>query len=184
MFMYVAQVLFGITWVIHDDREHYQTLKYIYISPANYYVYILGRSVSKIVVTTFGVIITLGFGILALNIPIALFVVNWPLLALAMGLGLACIISFGLALAGISFLTAKHDQGMNEGIAGVFYLFCGAIFPISRLPAWSTPLATVLPITYWLYVVRVAFFGEGSGVANLDSTVAGLNIPWRWPFWR
>ena len=50
-FMYIAQVLFGITWVIHDDREHFRTMKYIYISPANYFVYMLGRTLSKIVIS-------------------------------------------------------------------------------------------------------------------------------------
>jgi ABC-2 type transport system permease protein len=176
MFMYCAQVLFGITWVIHDDREHYQTLKYIYISPSNYYVYILGRAVSKIVVTTFGVIITLLFGIYALQIPITLLGINWLYLALGMGLGLACVISFGLALAGISFLTAKHDQGMNEGIAGIFYLFCGVIFPISILPSWSTSFAMSLPITYWMYVMRVALLGADSGAVGLDGALAGYDV--------
>ncbi|MGB2825284.1 MAG: ABC transporter permease, partial [Thermoplasmata archaeon] len=25
LYMFVAEVLFGVTWVIHDDREHYMT---------------------------------------------------------------------------------------------------------------------------------------------------------------
>ncbi|MCJ7464225.1 MAG: ABC transporter permease, partial [Thermoplasmata archaeon] len=33
MYMFVADVLFGVTWVIHDDREHYMTLKQVYIAP-------------------------------------------------------------------------------------------------------------------------------------------------------
>ncbi|MBI5001369.1 MAG: ABC transporter permease [Euryarchaeota archaeon] len=176
LFMYVAQVLFGVTWVIHDDREHYQTLKYIYISPANFYVYILGRSVSKIAVTTIGVIVTIIFGVTALGIQMPLSNISWPLMLLGMSIGLACIIAFGLALAGVSFLTARHAGGMNEGIAGIFYLFCGAIFPITVLPSWSWPLASVLPITYWLYVMRVAFFGLGSGVASYDAMLAGYDI--------
>jgi len=153
-FMYVAQVLFGVTWIIHDDREHFQTMKYIYISPSNYFAYMIGRSISKIVITTFAVIITMGFGIFFLGIPLDIFSVNWPFFLLIMGIGILCIMSFGLALAGISFLTAKHSGGMNEGIAGLFYLFCGVVFPISILPAWGISFAKILPITYWLDLVR------------------------------
>jgi ABC-2 type transport system permease protein len=180
LFMYVAQVLFGITWVIHDDREHYQTLKYIYISPANFYMYILGRSISKIIITTVGVIITLAFGVLALDIPIGLGTINWPLLILGIVIGLTCIISFGLALAGVSFLTAKHAQGMNEGIAGLFYLFCGVIFPLSTasgpvLPTWSHPFALILPVTYWMHIMRAALFGIGSSVVGYDTALSGFS---------
>jgi ABC-2 type transport system permease protein len=174
-FMYVANVLFGVAWVIHEDREHYQTLKYIYISPANFYAYILGRSTGKILLTTFSVIITLLFGIFALDIQMPLSAMNWPLLVLGMGLGLACITAFGVALAGISFLTARHAVSMNESVAGIFYLFCGAIFPISALPAWSWAFAKVLPVTYWLYVMRMALFGSGSEVAAVDAALSGYD---------
>ena len=160
-FMFVAQVLFGVTWVIHDDREHYQTLKYIVISPASFYVYILGRSISKIAITALGVVITLAFGVIALGVPIDILLMNWPLLMVGMFLGLACIIA----------LTARHAQGMNEGIAGLFYLFCGVIFPISALPEWSWWFAKILPVTYWLHVMRAAFFGDDSGVVGLDKAL-------------
>jgi ABC-2 type transport system permease protein len=177
LFMFVAQVLFGAAWVIHEDREHYQTLKYLYISPANFYAYILGRSMGKIALTFLSVIITLLFGVLALGMSIPLEAVNWPLLTVAMVLGLACVTAFGLALAGISFLTARHAISMNESVAGLFYLFCGAIFPISALPVWSWPLAKAIPVTYWLYVMRVAMFGEGSDIAAVDLAMSGYDAP-------
>jgi ABC-2 type transport system permease protein len=82
-----------------------------------------------------------------------------------------CIMTFGLALAGISFLTAKHSGGMNEGIAGLFYLFCGVVFPISVLPAWGVAFAKILPITYWLELVRRAL-GLGVGI---DPSLSGIS---------
>ena len=114
-YMYVAQVLFGIVMVIHEDREHYQTLKQIYIAPISFYVYVLGRAVPKIVITTIAILITLAFGVLVLGLDINLAAVNWGLLALAMAVGLMCICMIGIALAGVSFLTAKHGMGINEG---------------------------------------------------------------------
>src|SRR5512147_686071 len=69
-YMYVAQVLFGIVMVIHEDREHYQTLKQVYIAPISFYVFIVGRAASKIIVTTFAIIITLAFGVFALDLQL------------------------------------------------------------------------------------------------------------------
>jgi ABC-2 type transport system permease protein len=169
-YMYVAQVLFGIVWVIHEDREHYQTLKQIYMAPISFYVYIVGRSVSKIILTTAAILITLVFGIAVLQLPLSLGAVNWPLFALAMVMGLLCIIMIGIALAGVSFLTAKHGAGINEGIAGMFYLFCGVVFPILVLPDWGQAVGKAIPITYWLELVRRSL-QPGSGV----SAIGGLS---------
>ena len=170
-FMFVAQVLFGVTWIIHDDREHFQTMKYIYISPSNYFTYMIGRSISKLIITSVAVAITLIFGVLFLEIPLNIFAVNWPLFLLIMAIGIACVMSFGLALAGVSFLTAKHSGGMNEGIAGLFYLFCGVVFPISILPAWGITFAKILPITYWLDLIR-RVLNLGADVDPLLSSVS------------
>jgi len=155
-YMYVAQVLFGVVFVIHEDREHYQTLKQVYIAPISFYLYIVGRAVPKIVITTIAAIITLSFGVVFLGLPIDLGTVNWPLLLLAMAIGLFCICMIGIALAGVSMLTAKHSMGINEGIAGMFYLFCGVTFPITFLPTWGQVIGLTIPITYWLEVVRRA----------------------------
>lgn len=172
-FMYVAQVLFGVTWIIHDDREHFQTMKYIYISPSNYFAYMLGRSISKLIITSFAVVITMAFGVFFLGIPLNIFAVNWALFAVVMVIGVLCIMAFGLALAGISFLTAKHSGGMNEGIAGLFYLFCGVVFPVSILPGWGIAFAKTLPITYWLELVRRSLnLGVGVDAALAEASTA------------
>lgn len=156
LYMFVAEVLFGVTWVIHDDREHFMTLKQVYIAPMNFYVYILGRSAIKIAITTFGVIITLVFGVLVLGVGINLAEVDWLLLSTSLALGLVCICILGLALGGVSFLTAKHSIGINEGLAGVFYVMSGVVFPITILPTWAQSISRVLPVTYWMETVRRA----------------------------
>ncbi len=170
-FMYVGQVLFGVAQLVHEDREHYQTMKYIYISPSNYFSYMIGRTFSKLLITTFGVAITMAFGIFMLGVPLNIFDVNWLLFLAVMVIGIFCIMAFGLALAGVSFLTAKHQGGMNEGIAGVFYLFCGVVFPVSALPSWGGSFAKILPITYWMELIRRSL-DLGVGV---DSTLAGYS---------
>ena len=83
LYMYVADVLFGVTWVIHDDREHYMTLKQVYIAPISFYMYIFGRAAIKTAITSMGVVLTLLFGVLVLGVEIDLAVIDWPLLILA-----------------------------------------------------------------------------------------------------
>ncbi|NLK25785.1 MAG: ABC transporter permease [Euryarchaeota archaeon] len=160
-YMFVAQVLFGTASVIHEDREHYQTLRHIYIAPISIYAYIIGRATSKVILTTLSVIITLAFGMGVLGLPLDLLRVDWPLFALTMVLGLACITALGITLAGASLLIAKHSIGINEGIAGTFYLFCGVVFPLTALPAWGQAIGLAIPITYWLEGIRRTLYPGG-----------------------
>ena len=159
-YMFVAEVLVGVTWVIHDDREHFMTLKQVYIAPIHFYTYVFGRSAIKIAITSAGVLVTLIFGVAVLGVDIDLTSVDWPLfiVSLVLGLGLLCVM--GLALGGLTFLTAKHELGINEGIAGVFYVLSGVIFPITILPAWAQQISLVLPVTYWMEALRRGLMPE------------------------
>lgn len=168
-FMFVAQVLMGATYVIMEDREHYQTLRQIYIAPVSLQVYIIGRSMSKVLLTSLSAVISMAFGMGVLGLPIHLMRVDWPLFFLAMIIGLGCILAIGIALAGITFLTAKHSTGINEGIAGAFYLFCGTLFPLTVLPPWGQSIGMIIPITYWLELVRRSLYPWG-GI----ETISGL----------
>ena len=176
LYMYVAEVLFGVTWVIHDDREHYMTLKQVYIAPINFYAYILGRSAIKIAITTAGVLITLVFGVAVLGVDIFPGQVDWLLLLGSLVLGLGCICVLGLALGGITFLTARHSIGINEGVAGVFYVMSGIIFPITALPGWAQSISKALPVTYWMDSMRRALMPEAMDALRLAESgdITGL----------
>ena len=45
---------------------------------------------------------------------------------------------------------------LGDLLAGALYLFSGAVFPLDVLPAALRPLGLVLPVTYWLEVIRRA----------------------------
>lgn len=176
LYMYVAEVLFGVTWIIHDDREHYMTLKQVYIAPINFYAYILGRSAIKIAITTAGVVITLFFGVVVLGVDIFLADIDWLLLLGSLSLGLGCICVLGLALGGVTFLTARHSIGINEGVAGVFYVMSGIIFPITALPTWAQSISKALPVTYWMDSMRRALMPEAMDALRMAETgdITGL----------
>jgi len=153
-YMYIAEVLFGVTWVIHDDREHYMTLKQVYIAPINFYTYILGRAAIKIAITTIGVVVTLAFGVIWLGVDIDVTAIDWVVFFPAFLLGMLTILIMGLALGGVTFLTAEHGIGINEGVAGIFYVLSGVIFPITILPSWAQTISHWLPVTYWMEAIR------------------------------
>jgi ABC-2 type transport system permease protein len=172
-YMFIAEVLFGVTWVIHDDREHYMTLKQVYIAPISFYTYILGRAAIKIAITAIGVVLTLAFGVFALGVEIDFGAADWVMFVPALVTGLLTILIMGLALGGVTFLTAQHGVGINEGDAGIFYVLSGVIFPITVLPAWAQQISKVLPVTYWMEALRRGLSPELMfvlpGTSGLDS---------------
>jgi len=171
LYMYVFNVLFGISYVVQEDREHYKVLKYLYISPSNLYVYLIGRGVSKFLVTTVSVLITFAFGVAFLGVPIVLSTLSPLYLLASFVLGLSSLVAFGIVMAGISLLVARHNFYIGESLAGIFYLFCGVLFPLSVLPPWGEAIGRLIPITYWLEVTRRSLLGYG------DPTLAALSGP-------
>src|SRR6058998_481061 len=106
-FIFVGNTLFGTFQVIQSDREWYQTLRYVYISPISYYTYIVGRAATKVLVATFAVIITLAFGVAFLRIQLDLTLGEVPAFAVALVLGALTLVGIGVSLAALSFVTAR-----------------------------------------------------------------------------
>lgn len=171
-FILVAQIMLSMGWVIHEDREHYEVLKYVYISPVSFYVYLLGRACSTALVALISVAISLLFGVAVLRMPIDFLSVNYAALGLSLIIGLVAIASFGMILASVALLTARHGGGtVGEAVSGIFYLFCGVLFPVSVLPPWAQALSEVLPLTYWMNAIRGSMFGAGPAEITNDLAV-------------
>ncbi len=159
-YQYVPAVLSGISWTIIDDREHYRTLKYIYIAPVNIPLYLFGRGVAKFITGSFAVLITLLAGFLLLKVPFDFQQVNWPLFVVSLILGILMLALLGLLLAGITLITARHSYYIGDVVASGLFLFTGAIFPLEVLPVWLRPVGYALPITYWLELLRRSLVGN------------------------
>lgn len=156
LFIFVGSTLFGTFQVIQSDREWYQTIRYIYISPISFYLYVMGRATSKILVSTFAVVITLAFGAFVLNPPvqISLSLSSIPLFIAGLLLGLFCLLAIGITLGGVTFLMARHTQTLAEAVPGIFYVFCGVLFPLTVLPGWLQGIGKAIPLTYWFDLSR------------------------------
>lgn len=159
-YQYVPAVLSGISWTIIEDREHYRTLKYIYIAPLKIPLYLFGRGVAKFITGSFAVFITVMAGFLFLKVPVEISQINWGLFFISLFLGIIMLALLGLLLAGVTLLTARHSYFIGDVLAGGLFLFTGAIFPLEVLPAWLRPIGYALPITYWLELIRRSLVGS------------------------
>ncbi|MDQ7822322.1 MAG: ABC transporter permease [Candidatus Eremiobacteraeota bacterium] len=155
-FMLVLGSLQGLSMVLHIEREHYQTLKYVYIATSSLHVYLFGRAAARIVITALSVLITLVFGIAVFHLPIGLGTIDYPLLLMSLFLGLVAIASFGLILAAISMVTAMHNFFFSAAAGSLFYFLSGVLYPLSVLPPVLQKVALYLPFTYWMEAVRRA----------------------------
>jgi len=162
-FLYVGQVLFGLTWVVIEDREFYQMFKYMYVSTPNIYWYLLGRSFAKMAIATVSVVIVLTFGRVFLRLPIHASTVDLTTFCFSMFFGMVSCIGMGIGLAGVMLVVARHGGHASEAVAGALFLLSGAVFPIDMLPRLALYPAIALPTTYWLEGVRRGLLGSGMG---------------------
>ena len=168
-YIYVGAVMSGVSWAVVEDREHYKTLKYMYIAPISIPFYWLGRGVSRFLIGTVAVFVTITVGALFLNLPLDLGQVNWGLFIISLIVGVSMLAMMGLILASITLMIVNHNFFIGEAVAGALYLFSGAIFPLEVLPAWLRPVGYAMPITYWLELMRRSLIGE---VAQAFPTLA------------
>ena len=168
-YIYVGAVMVGVSWAVIDDREHYKTLKYIYTAPVQIPMYLIGRGVSRFITGSVAVLITLATGVLFLRVQINFAAINLPLFLISLMIGVVMLAMIGLILAGISLQIAHHVGFIGEATAGALYLFSGAIFPLDVLPEWLRPIGYLMPITYWLELLRRSLVGS---VAEAFPTLA------------
>jgi ABC-2 type transport system permease protein len=184
-YIYVGAVLAGASFSILDDRERYRVLKYLYVAPINIPVYMFGRAVARFVTGTIAVVVTIGAGMLFFGLPIDLLQVNWPIFFAALGLGVLCLALMGIILGSFTLTLRIEPWFAGDAVAAALYLFSGAIFPLTVLPAWLRPIGFALPMTYWLELIRRALLGQGAAAfptlaafsnAQLFAILAGITL--------
>jgi ABC-2 type transport system permease protein len=160
---FVEQIVAGIPQAVLADREEYAMLKYVYITPSRFLIFLIGRALPRMLIAFFAFAITLGFGIGLLGVPVDLMAVNYPLLLAALVFGFVAITALGIMLAGLALVLKRGAYQMPQAVTGALYLVSGAIFPIAVLPGWLQTVALGVPLTYWLELVRRALLGSRIG---------------------
>lgn len=171
-YIYVGAVMAGASYSILDDRERYRSLKYIYIAPVSIPIYLFGRAVARFVTGTIAVVITLAAGILFFRVPVNPLAADWPRFLAALALGVVCLTFMGILLGTWTLTLRIEPWFAGDAAAAALYLFSGAVFPLSILPAFLQPLGYLMPMTYWLELLRRAMLGPG---AAAFPTLAGFS---------
>ena len=175
-FALVGAVMFGMSSVVIADRESYRMLKYIFVSPAEFQTYFLGRGFAKAMEGVGGGVITILAGLALPGIRDSLgfghLDIGWLLAYLAVGF--VMLWSAGMLLASAVLNMSRSSMFLSEGIAGVIYFLSGVVFPLSILPSWLKPVSACLPTTYWLEGMRRAILGPPPADSPLgQSPMAG-----------
>jgi ABC-2 type transport system permease protein len=89
------------------------------------------------------------------------------LLMILIGIG---FIGFGIAIASTMEDTQGFSTIMNLIVSPLF-LLSGAFFPITNLPSWLRPIASINPLTYGVDALRASLIGFSQFSLILDLTV-------------
>jgi ABC-2 type transport system permease protein len=181
LWSFVLSGVSGLAWMILDDRERYRMLKYVYVSPSDFLAVIFGRGVARIGVGAMGAAITLGVGVVFLNVPFDVGRIDWILLPVVMVLGVTSILAIGLLLAAICMQTRQESWSYPEAAAGALFLVSGVVFPLSVLPIPVQAIGLLSPLTWWIEGIRHALFPGGvtavGGPGSLFTQLTGAAVP-------
>ena len=182
-YVYVGAVMTGVAYAILDDRERYRMLRYVYVAPMDFRVYLVGRAAARFAAATVSVVITIAAGVLFLHLNVSPLRIDWPLLLVSMAIGMAMLAVLGLWLGGFVMQFAHQSWSVGDAVAGTLFLISGAVFPIDVLPPSVRAVGFVVPITYWLELVRRALIGRSGFTTfatfttlRLLATLAGLTV--------
>ena len=149
----------GLSNGMAEDRGEYRMLKYVYTSPVDFYLYLVGRGLAQLASAVASALIVLVVATIALGLPIDPLRVNYPLLVVGSVLALAAVIGMAMAY-GFLQLQAVDAHGYGELGASVLYVISGAIFPITVLPGILATIASLSPLVYWMELIRRSLLGS------------------------
>src|SRR5918993_2769011 len=149
------------------------TIEYTMMAPISRLAHMLGVSLFSII---YGLARSaLLLGVLALFFSVDLSNANLSGAALILLLGSLSFLGFGVMAAVLPLLFPERGEEMTFVISSILLLVSGVYYPISVLPDWMEPLATVSPATYVLAGMRAALL-EGTPALALGPSILPILI--------
>ena len=149
------------------------TIEYTMMAPISRLAHMLGVSLFSII---YGLARSaLLLGVLALFFSVDLSNANLPGAALILLVGSVSFLGFGIMAAVLPLLFPERGEEMTFVISSILLLVSGVYYPISVLPDWMEPLATVSPATYVLEGMRAALLA-GTPTSALGPSIVPILI--------
>lgn len=165
LFNYAGTAIWNSFFAIHEDREHYLTIRYLNIAPTDFTLYYLGRVTPPILFSsTVSLIINLGIGVYFLGLELnPTFETLSPLLFSIPTVALG-FVGYALMMAGVGLFTTRYVWGLIDGLTGLSFLLGGVLFPPDVLPYEIRWMSQVMPWYYWIEMLRSPIVGSGVGL--------------------
>jgi ABC-2 type transport system permease protein len=149
------------------------TIEYTMMAPISRLAHMLGVSLFSII---YGLVRSaLLLGVLALFFSVDLSNANLGGGALILLVGSVSFLGFGIMAAVLPLLFPERGEEMTFVISSILLLVSGVYYPISVLPDWMEPLATISPATYVLSGMRAALL-EGTPTLALGPSLLPIFI--------
>jgi ABC-2 type transport system permease protein len=145
------------------------TIEYTMMAPISRLTHMLGVSLFSVI---YGLARSaLLLGVLSLFFSVDLSNANLGGAALVLLAGSVSFIGFGVMAAVLPLLFPERGEEMTFVISSLMLLVSGVYYPISVLPDWMEPLATVSPATYVLEGMRLALLEDAPTASLAPSLV-------------
>jgi ABC-2 type transport system permease protein len=181
LWSFVVSGIAGLALSVLDDRERYRMLRYVYVSPSDFGVVIMGRGVARLGVGLIGAAIALSVGAIFVGIGFDPFRADWLMVAASMLLGLVAVVALGVLMASICLQTRQESWSYPEAVAGGLFLVSGAVFPLAVLPDPVQAIGLLSPLSWWIEGVRRGLLpGSPTGIGGAGSLferVTGASAP-------
>jgi ABC-2 type transport system permease protein len=149
------------------------TIEYTMMAPISRLAHMLGVSLFSII---YGLARSaLLLGVLALFFHVDLSNANLGGAALVLLVGSLSFLGFGIMAAVLPLLFPERGEEMTFVISSILLLVSGVYYPISVLPDWMEPLATISPATYVLEGMRAALL-NGAPTLSLGPTLVPILV--------
>ena len=148
---YLSVTFDGVTDIINMERWE-GTIEYTFMAPISRFTHLIGSCWYAVVhglLFTFVQLIIVG-AFFHLDLSHA----NYLTAVFMLLIGSVSFIGFGIGAAILPLLYTEKGMQMSFIVRAILLLISGVYYPISVLPVWMRPLASVSPATYVLYGLR------------------------------
>ena len=148
---YLSVTFDGVTDIINMERWE-GTIEYTFMAPISRFTHLIGSCWYAVVhglLFTFIQLVVVG-AFFHLDLSHA----NYLTAVFMLLVGSVSFIGFGIGAAILPLLYTEKGMQMSFIVRAILLLISGVYYPISVLPIWMRPLASVSPATYVLYGLR------------------------------
>jgi ABC-2 type transport system permease protein len=149
------------------------TIEYTFMSPTSRVTHLLGMGVYAVVYGILRTALVLGVAMLAFDLDLGN--ANYVAAVVVLAVCSISLVGFGVVAAVMPLLSPEKGQQVTYIVSALLLLVSGVYYPVSVLPDWMEPIATVSPVTYGLEGARDALL-QGAGVAQLWGSIWPLLV--------